>query len=65
LKPNQDAKPRKITCPHCGAATVWHESNPFRPFCSERCKLIDFGQWATEGYRIAQAEEDAVKPDEG
>jgi hypothetical protein len=43
---------------------VWHESNPYRPFCSERCKLIDLGQWATEGYRIPQAQDDAIKPDE-
>ncbi|MGH8631271.1 MAG: DNA gyrase inhibitor YacG [Burkholderiales bacterium] len=64
MKPNQPGSPRKITCPRCGEATIWHESNPYRPFCSERCKLIDLGQWATEGYRIPQAEDDAIKPDE-
>ena len=26
--------------------------NPFRPFCSERCKMIDLGTWASEGYRV-------------
>jgi endogenous inhibitor of DNA gyrase (YacG/DUF329 family) len=39
--------------------TAWSADNPFRPFCSERCKLIDFGQWATGGYRIPQEEADA------
>lgn len=41
-----------ITCPTCKAKTTWEE-NRFRPFCSERCKLIDLGQWASESYRIA------------
>jgi len=41
----------KITCPICKKATTWEE-NPFRPFCSERCKLIDLGKWASGEYRI-------------
>jgi endogenous inhibitor of DNA gyrase (YacG/DUF329 family) len=41
----------KVICPTCKAVTTWHE-NPWRPFCSERCKLIDLGRWATEEYRI-------------
>jgi len=43
---------RLVSCPQCGASTPWSAANPFRPFCSERCKLIDLGQWASEGYRI-------------
>ena len=35
---------------------VWTRENKFRPFCSERCKMIDLGQWATEAYRVPQAE---------
>ena len=31
---------------------AWNTANPFRPFCSERCKLIDLGQWASESYRV-------------
>jgi endogenous inhibitor of DNA gyrase (YacG/DUF329 family) len=31
---------------------VWDKTNTFRPFCSERCKMIDLGQWASEAYRI-------------
>ncbi|TMA81639.1 MAG: DNA gyrase inhibitor YacG [Deltaproteobacteria bacterium] len=38
-------------CPTCHEAVVW-EANPFRPFCSERCRLIDLGAWVTERYRV-------------
>lgn len=48
----EQARPRMVNCPRCGAAAPWSSANPFRPFCSERCKLIDLGQWATESYRI-------------
>lgn len=41
-----------VKCPRCGKRVPW-ESNPYRPFCSERCKLIDLGMWASEAYRIA------------
>ena len=43
--------PRTFPCPRCGEATQW-EDNPFRPFCSERCKLIDLGAWANDEYRL-------------
>jgi endogenous inhibitor of DNA gyrase (YacG/DUF329 family) len=52
----------KIVCPHCHEKNTWHDKNPFKPFCSERCKLIDFGGWANEGYRIAG--DNADVPDE-
>jgi len=39
-------------CPTCGKA-VEREENPWRPFCSERCKLIDFDKWTSEEYRVA------------
>jgi endogenous inhibitor of DNA gyrase (YacG/DUF329 family) len=42
-----------VSCPQCGEEVEWSENSPFRPFCSERCKLIDLGQWANEGYRVA------------
>jgi len=41
----------KVTCPTCKIVTEW-EGNDYRPFCSERCKLIDLGRWASEKYRI-------------
>ncbi len=52
-------KPAVVTCPQCGKEVVWTSDSPYRPFCSERCKLIDLGQWATESYRIPQAENGA------
>ena len=39
-------------CPQCSQQVMWPET-PTYPFCSERCRLIDLGLWATEGYRIA------------
>ncbi|MDO5530822.1 DNA gyrase inhibitor YacG [Sutterella sp.] len=43
----------KVPCPVCGTTAEYSPSNPWRPFCSERCKLIDLGEWGTDGYRIA------------
>jgi endogenous inhibitor of DNA gyrase (YacG/DUF329 family) len=54
----------EVRCPTCRQPALWH-GNPYRPFCSERCQLLDLGNWASERYRIpdapldAQAEEDA------
>jgi len=45
-------KVRIVSCPQCGAKTKWSTDNPFRPFCSERCKQIDLGAWASESYRV-------------
>ncbi len=41
----------KIKCPTCKKKTEW-KNNSYRPFCSERCKLIDLGKWAAEEYKI-------------
>ena len=41
-----------VKCPHCGKETEY-DGNEFRPFCSERCKLLDFGDWADEKFGIA------------
>ncbi|MFL6277920.1 MAG: DNA gyrase inhibitor YacG [Blastocatellia bacterium] len=40
-----------MKCPICGEPTTWKD-NPDRPFCSERCRVIDLGNWASEGYRV-------------
>ena len=45
--------PKLIDCPNCSKKLLWNVANPFRPFCSERCKMIDLGEWADEKYRIA------------
>lgn len=44
---------RIVTCPGCGGPSVYAPDNPYRPFCSERCKNLDFGAWASESYRVA------------
>lgn len=46
---------KTVACPTCGAAAAFDPSNRFRPFCSERCKLIDLGAWASEAYRVPVA----------
>jgi endogenous inhibitor of DNA gyrase (YacG/DUF329 family) len=43
----------QIKCPRCGKLVNW-EGNKWKPFCSERCKLIDLGAWAGEEYRIPE-----------
>ncbi len=45
-------KTDKIICPTCHAKGTWTPENKFRPFCSDRCKLIDLGEWADEGHKI-------------
>ncbi|MBI5665779.1 MAG: DNA gyrase inhibitor YacG [Nitrospirae bacterium] len=47
----------KIKCPVCKQKKEW-QGNPYRPFCSERCKLIDLGAWASEEYKIEGRLED-------
>ena len=44
---------RIVRCPGCGGDSVYASTNPCRPFCSARCKNVDFGAWASEGYRVA------------
>ena len=41
-------KLQQITCPTCDKENTWSAENTFRPFCSDRCKLIDLGEWASE-----------------
>lgn len=40
-----------LNCPQCRSVVAW-EGNPHRPFCSDRCRLIDLGRWANEEFRI-------------
>ena len=60
---------RLVTCPQCGRSVAWDTANRYRPFCSERCRLIDLGAWASESYRIPVQDskddlETAPEPDE-
>ena len=57
--------PRTVTCPTCGKPVAWIETNRFRPFCCERCKLIDLGEWAMERNVIPDAKADFVLNDWG
>ena len=48
-----------VACPACGATADFSPANRWRPFCSERCRMMDLGAWASEKYRIEAA------PDKG
>ena len=59
----------QLRCPICRSVVTWEE-NEFRPFCSERCKMIDLGEWAAERYRIPLKEnepngEGTAEPENG
>ena len=51
------AEVRTVACPTCAKRVEWGPQSPWRPFCSERCKLIDLGAWASEKYRVPVVEE--------
>jgi len=46
-----------MNCPICKKPVELSTRNRFRPFCSERCQLIDLGKWASDEYRIGSADE--------
>ncbi|MEP7303411.1 MAG: DNA gyrase inhibitor YacG [Caldimonas sp.] len=58
--------PRVVRCPGCGGDSLYATSNPYRPFCSPRCRGADLGAWASEGYRVparpGEAPDDADEP---
>ena len=49
-----------VKCPTCGISVAWLPENTFRPFCSERCKMIDLGAWAESEYSIASDNDDLM-----
>lgn len=51
-----------VECPLCGEETEYN-GNEFRPFCSEKCKMIDFGAWADEDYALPTEETDLTEED--
>lgn len=55
----------KTDCPTCGKKDTWKADNKFKPFCSERCKLIDLGEWASDSRRIAGDPVNKDDADEG
>ena len=44
---------KTVKCPHCEKPVEWIEESKWRPFCCERCKMIDLGAWASEEYSVA------------
>jgi uncharacterized protein len=44
--------PQRLRCPTCQRAIEWSDQFPYRPFCSERCRLIDLGAWLSEKHAI-------------
>lgn len=53
-------KYREVNCPTCKKKFNYFESE-FRPFCSERCRMIDLGQWLSESYSVPA---EKLTPDE-
>jgi len=47
---------KSVPCPRCGAPAPFGPQNKWRPFCSERCKSIDLGDWASERFRVPKNE---------
>lgn len=59
---------RTVPCPSCRKPAVYAERNPWRPFCSEFCRSVDLGAWASERFRVAAeapAEGDGGEPQRG
>jgi endogenous inhibitor of DNA gyrase (YacG/DUF329 family) len=54
--------PATVKCPTCGRSIEWSDQSPFRPFCSERCRIIDLGAWLTEKHAIP-GNESQLEPD--
>ena len=46
------AAARTVVCPTCGGDSLYSPANAYRPFCSERCKQVDLGAWASEDFRM-------------
>ncbi|MBL8286690.1 MAG: DNA gyrase inhibitor YacG [Rubrivivax sp.] len=61
---NTPGSPRLVPCPTCGTLAPFAPSNRWRPFCSERCRSVDLGAWASERFRVpAEAPPDSPLPD--
>ena len=52
--------PATVKCPTCGRSIEWSDQSPFRPFCSERCRVIDLGAWLSEKHAIPGTETEAA-----
>jgi uncharacterized protein len=55
-----------VKCPTCRRQVEWSDASPYRPFCSDRCRLIDMGAWLSEQHKIPDQSpqaDDHLKPD--
>ena len=57
-EPSTPTPPRTVKCPQCGTPVTWVAASRWRPFCSERCKTLDLGAWASEAYRVPVVDND-------
>ena len=54
----------KVPCPTCNRPVSWSKESQFKPFCCERCQLIDLGDWAAENHTISQPMQKEVELNE-
>lgn len=54
MVPPATAPSKQVRCPQCGQWCAYAPENRWRPFCSERCRGVDLGAWASDSYRVAQ-----------
>ncbi len=54
--PERSPTVKTVRCPACAGPSVYAASNPYRPFCCERCKGMDLGAWASEHFRLPERE---------
>lgn len=66
MSENEKNRQTIVNCPTCSRPVEWNNDNKWRPFCSERCKLIDLGEWASESYNISGEGENefSINPEE-
>ena len=60
----KDAAKTVFPCPQCGQPSVMSTDNHWRPFCCERCKLLDLGEWFSGKYAVAASEADDQLPED-
>jgi endogenous inhibitor of DNA gyrase (YacG/DUF329 family) len=53
--------PKTVACPNCGIPVPWGPESKWRPFCSERCRLIDLGDWLAEHHRVSEPTQDVYE----
>jgi len=49
------SRQHEVSCPTCAGRAVYSAANRWRPFCSEHCRMVDLGAWASERFRVVEA----------